>query len=191
MVEEQSLGEEQMQEPVVEPEAVEAEMEVAEEAVEKKPAAILISWESPEFFEYQKTIWWFAAAFAIFCLLLAYSIWKKEWSMMIVFLIAAVVFFQYALSKPKTREAVITEEEVQLAGMVYPYKSLASFWIGSAKGGENTLYLKKKAKLSPMIAVRLGTQKPDQIKEVLSKFLTLEPIQEEDAMDKISRMFRF
>ena len=57
MVEEQSLGEEQMQEPVVEPEAVEAEMEVAEEAVEKKPAAILISWESPEFFEYQKTIW--------------------------------------------------------------------------------------------------------------------------------------
>jgi len=164
--------------------------EVKNESGSQKTKPILLSWESPEFIVYQKTIWWYLAAALIFLALLVYSVITKDWMMLAVFLIAALVIFQYSQTKPKIKETIITEEEVQVGERVYPYGDLRSFWIASGKEGA-TLYLQKKNRFSSLIPIRISDQNPDKIKEVLSQYLILEPIEEEDILDRISRLLRF
>jgi len=151
----------------------------------------LLSWQAPEFVYYEKDTKWFVGLGAIAGFLMLYFLFTKNFMVVLLFLILALVTISYALKKPPIINVAITRRGIYVAKKFYPFKHLESFHILYEPPEVKILNLKSKKSFLPYITVPLGEQNPLGVKKVLDKYLIEELDKEESFIDILARRLRF
>lgn len=150
----------------------------------------LLSWKAYEFTKYKKGKLWFA----IFGLLSAgFLVLAFQWKSftMIVFLILAIfLIFIYALKEPRLLKITVTPLGIKINQKLHEFSQFDSFWIFYDPPEIKEISLKTRQILLPYLSIPLGKVDPNEVREILLKFLPEEK-QKESILDNITRILRF
>lgn len=149
----------------------------------------LFSWQAPEFIHYEKSVLWYLTVIIIALLVIIASIYFKQWILILVIVMFAIVLIQYARRKPKVKDYSIYDNAVKAAGKIYPFKQLKSFWFIESKD-ELSLNFEPLKKLSPVITMPLSDIKISDLKSILTKYLP-EQKRTEGLIDRTSKRLKF
>lgn len=157
--------------------------------MEEKDQKIIYSWNAPEFTYQPKGSGWLIGLFTITSVIIVFSLIMRNFFFSFLVLIAAFLVYIQAHKRPRRINFSITETGIGADGRFYPYKSIVSFWIFE-EPELNCLSLETKIFLQPRISIPLGQEKPEQIKNLISKFIK-EKKQEEHFSDLLARKLKF
>jgi hypothetical protein len=150
-----------------------------------------LSWQAPEFAEYQKHPLWFIA-FGIFtALLVLFGIYTKSWSTAVTFLMFGIIGVIFAAQKPKTVQIKLTGNGVQINSTFYNYKVIKKFWIVYNPPAVKNLYFETTAYLNRTVKVELDHKDPRAVRDFLKRYLEEDLEANEDFSDVIARTIRF
>lgn len=146
-----------------------------------------ISWEAPEFPYYQKGTAWYLTVILISLAILAYAFWKKDYLMFATLLILSAVIVALAQKKPKTFTITLSGQGIHLNRDLYPYKNLKYFWITYQPPEIKTLNFETTSYFNRDLAVQLGDEDPNAIREFLLQYLPEDSEKEESFAERLQR----
>lgn len=151
---------------------------------------ILLAWKSPEFVYHPKSFKWHLFVFLTLAIIIVISFFMQQWFAIVVFLLAAVVLIQYAETKPKVVDVVLTSFGMQFGTRFYAYNSIKSFWIVYSPEIK-ILNFEPTKRFLPIITIQLEDVDPFQVKNILKDYILEETERTEDIFDKIVRYLKF
>lgn len=136
------------------------------------PLPQFLSWEAPEFDTYKKSRGWHVALFGIAGLLIFITVLLENYTAAAFFGIAAAVVYLYGNKEPRVLTFAISGKGIEIAGRLYVYESLRSFWIFyEPHARRSELSLRSNKTLMPYIRIPLGSTNPVTVHALLSRFL--------------------
>jgi len=162
------------------------EPEVPEDKIESQPQ-ILLSWNAPSFSHKDKNFIWFLVAGVAILGLIGFFIYTKDWfSIGIVVVVSAVLFWYVAKVRPHDTEYSITDLGINAGNHNYPFSEIHSYWI-VYNDHTRTLNIAFLKKYLPTLVIGLGDINPLNIKELLSIHIPEQEKRTETLVDKIIR----
>lgn len=155
------------------------------------PKSPALSWQAPEFQEYQKHPLWFAAVAVITAGLVLYGIFTKSWTMAVVFGLAGLMAVVYAAQKPNTITITLSGLGVQIGKDMFAYRDLVKFWILYTPPDVKALYVESKSSFNRVIKIELADQDPISVRTYLKEYLVEDLEQQESLADIIARKLKF
>ncbi|MBI3952389.1 MAG: hypothetical protein HY336_00335 [Candidatus Doudnabacteria bacterium] len=150
-----------------------------------------ISWQAQEFKEHDKPRSWFII-FGVVCLaLIAYAVYQKSIITIITFGLLTALSAYFAVKKPKVLTHIITPNGIVVGDVVYPYKTIKTFWIVYAPPQVKTLNFETSAYINRFVTLELGSQDPLAVKMALKNYLIEDLDREESFSDSIARKLKF
>ena len=150
-----------------------------------------LNWEAPEFDAHEKSRGWHAALFGISGILILLMALFKNYTAAAFFGIAGAVLYLYGNKEPRVLTFTISGKGVEVAGRLYPYDSLRSFWIFyDPHMRRSEVSLRSNKTLMPYIRVPLGSTNPATVHALLSRFIP-ERKHADSVADTLSRKARF
>ena len=158
--------------------------------MDKESDKILISWTAQEFIKKEKGKTWFIILGIIALAFFVTGILMKNYIFAIIIVLSFFLIFIQALRHPQKIKTEIFEDRVVIDDhFKLVFKEIKSFWIFE-ENDFNTLCFETNKLTHPKIYLPLGQQTPDNIRQVLTKFIK-EIKQEESIVDVISRRINF
>ena len=131
-----------------------------------------MSWEAPEFTEYEKSRVWYIALFGVAALLVLAMVLVKNYIAAALFVLLAPVVYLASAKKPRVLNFGISGKGVQIGDRLYPYDDLQSFWIFYEPHMDRAeLSLRSRKAVMPYVRLPLGSQNPAVVHALLSRFL--------------------
>lgn len=125
-------------------------------------------WETPEFIPLPRSKRWYIGASIIFALVILYGIFTRSITMVLVFVMVAVVFFITSKHQPAIVKAQITDMGIFYKEKFYPYHHINAFWIVYHPPYVASLYLKiRKGKRLEDLKIELFHENPANIRALL------------------------
>ena len=150
-----------------------------------------ISWEAAEFKQHSKTQIWYIIFAIVSLLLIGYAIYQKSLITTIAFILLSAVSLAFALKKPTKLTHHITSTGIVVGDIIYPYKTIKSFWIVYDPPQVKTLNFETTAYLNRFITVQLEAQDPVAVKVALKKYLVEDLDREESFSEALARKLKF
>ncbi len=125
-----------------------------------------ISWEAPEFKDYQKNPAWYATLIIIAGLIVAYEIFQQDWFGAVSIAIIAGFIFGFARQKPNIIPIVIDSKGISVNNVEVPYTTMKHFWIVE-DANHRTLNIETNAYINRTVIVELENQDRELIREIL------------------------
>lgn len=152
----------------------------------------LLEWQTPEFIPTPRTKTWYIVAGLVVAGLVLYGIWSQSWTMVIAFLMIAVLFLLTEKQAPKEVKIVITDMGIEYKGVFHPYHHINAFWMVYHPPYVRLLYLRlSNGKHYKLLRIELDHQKPQEVREVLLKEIPEIEGAQEPATDLLARILRF
>lgn len=136
-----------------------------------------ITWEAPEFEYTPKGPDWYWTVGIIGVTLIIISILSGNLLFAIVLAFAAVTIGIQGGQKPELIEFGVTRRGVRIDNTLYPFSSLASFWVEN-NPYEQKLILKSEKNLMPHIIIPIEDIDPEELRHFIIQFLPEEELQE-------------
>lgn len=151
---------------------------------------ISIEWQAPEFEPHPSRrglgIIFILAAAGFFVA----SIVSGNFSGAILSILAGFVLYTFLQKNPRTIQFQISPKGIKAANEQYDYEALDSFWIFYDPPEIKEIVIKTHAWLSPKLHLPLGEADPNQVREILLKYLP-EQKQPHSILDNIARGLGF
>ncbi len=156
-----------------------------------------ISWQAPEFEYYRKDVSWYWLSLIVSIILLALSIWQKNFLFAVFVVIAWIVIVYSANRLPNVWNFKIDEKGIEISlprtkdnQKIYPYSEIEGFDIHPASDQYKELVLKVKSKSSPYLKINFPAADQEKITEFLQKYIPKEEYNESLA-DSFSKLIGF
>lgn len=149
----------------------------------------LLSWESKEFTEYERSKKWHFIVTVLGIVLTAGALVLQEWTAAAVFALATLVVLTWADRKPRTFTFSISKLGIGVGETFYPYNELRSFWV-YYKPPVQRLYVQPTNRFKQLIKADLHDVDPLQVQDLLKEHLPQETKGTEELADKFSRWIR-
>lgn len=169
----------------------EAENEVK---IEKsiKAQAETIEWQAPEFEHQQKDVSWYWLSLIIGIILLAVSIWQKNFLFTVFIVIAWLVVVYLAGRNPTIWNFKLSEKGIEInlpnndpaSTKFYPYGEIEGFDI------HGELILKLKKRFSSYLKINFPAEEEKKIKDFLEKYIAKKDYSE-SLTDSFSKLIKF
>ncbi len=154
-----------------------------------KKSAKLLEWLEFEYDHYEKSSDWFWIVGLSGLLLIVLAVIFKNFLFAIIILIGTFTVMMYAIREPELVHFQITNRGIKIKKDTYLYKDLHSFAIKDDQP-PHRLMIESNRLLLPHIIIPLGETDPDEVRNILSKFLEEEPF-EESITDMLSEHLGF
>lgn len=160
-----------------------------EEKTEKINETTLVEWRAEEFNNYSHNWIWYLLVIFITLIVIAYSVYSRDWFIIGVAVILNIFIFWYIRKKPDEINYRITQLGIYNGERFYPYSEIHSYWISYNKEGSklNIVFTKK---YLPLFSFHLKDVDPLIIKSVLSKHIPEQENRNESLMEWLSRILK-
>jgi hypothetical protein len=149
---------------------------------------VIYSWNSLNFERKAKDYRWYLVVVFIIIVSIGLLVWQKDYfTIGILVVVSAVLFWYIRSQEPKTVTYIITPLGITAGTQLYPFSDIHSFWIVYNKN-VNSLYLAFTKKYLPSLVINLGTADPVTIKNILIKRIPEQAKRTENIVDKIVRI---
>lgn len=179
-----------------------ADNEQATEVVERDARAgnaPILMWEAAEFVEYERSKRWYTLAIVcglglailatvVSSLFVNASIFSQV-LVGAVFVLATFVVIKHADDKPRQVTYSITELGINTRNKFLPFNQLKTFWM-TYNPPTKILTLQSTSRFKPLTKIRLGDVDPLAIRDALKDYLPEQAHQDEDFLEKLSRIIR-
>lgn len=151
----------------------------------------LLEWMAPEFIKYHKEPEWFMVGGLIAFGFLLFALFTKNFIFALIIALASFTIFIWTQKEPKKIDFSVTPKGILINKKnLLVFDDLRSFWIFNEPAEIKYLSIESKKIFMPRIAIPLGEQRPEEIRQVLSKFLP-EKEQEESLIDALGKHLRY
>lgn len=150
----------------------------------------LLEWEAKEFEHYERPSGWYFTFFAVAFLVIAYEVYLRDWFGAITLLIIGAVFYFFSKMTPKVVHVVITDKAIEADRARFTYNNIKDFWIVEFQGLQS-LHFETTAYLNRFITIMLDGQDPEEVREVLKKYLPEVEDRHEGIARRLSRHIKF
>lgn len=143
------------------------------QVVKLEPLKTLLEWSAPERPFKRRDREYFTTIGAIVFLLAVILLFLQEWLLIAVIIALLFVVYIMATIEPRKVEHKITNRGITTGGKMYRWGQLGRFWFGEKWGGK-ILYIENFLGLPGRLILLLGEIKEEQVKEILSDYLSFE-----------------
>src|SRR3989344_345663 len=168
----------------------------SEESVTKKKE-VFISWQAPEFEYNPKDVSWYWLSLIVAIILLAFSLWQKNFLFAIFVAIAWFIILNWANRFPTIWEFKIDDKGIDInlpskktVSKFYAYTEIEGFDIHPGGEEYKELVFRVKSKFSPFLKINFLSADEEKIKNFLVQFLPKKEFGESMA-DSLSKLVRF
>ncbi|MEK7149372.1 MAG: hypothetical protein AAB757_00090 [Patescibacteria group bacterium] len=157
-----------------------------EEVVEE-----IISWEAPEYEYNPKSVFWYWLSLIISIVLIALSLWQKNFLFAVFIFIAELVLLYFSNRFPKLWGFKIDDTGVAIGdSKFYPFSDIHSFDIHPVDEEYKELILRMKSKFSPYTKIFIFRDDEKKIEQRLLKFVEKQEIAL-SLVDFLEKFFNF
>ncbi len=149
-----------------------------------------LTWTAPEFTKHKKDAGWFITGGVIALALLIFALYGKNFLFALIIILAAFSVFVWSQKEPQRIQFSLTPKGVAIGKTIYSFDNLESFWIFYNPPEIKYLSIISKKLFMPKIAIPIGNEDPDEIREILIEFLP-EKEQHESLIDVLGRHLRY
>lgn len=135
----------------------------------------MFQWQTLEYEHKERTPDWFWAVGIIGAAIAATAIILHNTLFGLLIVIATFALIIHTIRAPRVMECEIDNRGVRVAHTLYPYGTLASFWI---ERDEEKLLLRSQKLIMPLVVIPLRGTNPDAVREYLLEFLEEEELHE-------------
>jgi len=146
-----------------------------------------ISWQAPEYYFKKKSGAWYIWFSIIAIAILGFALYTGDYLMFITLLLLFLVAYSIANRKPDVVQIEISGKGIQIAQKFYNYNDLKKFWFAYYPPEVKLLYLEPKKRLLPAVQINLDDTDPNDVRELLLKFLSEDPDGQESFTDRLMR----
>ena len=146
-----------------------------------------ISWQTPEYHFKKKSGAWYIWFSIIAIAILSFALYTGDYLMFITLLLLFLVAYSIANRKPEIVRVVISGKGIQIAEKFYNFNDLKKFWFAYYPPEVKLLYIEPKKRVLPAVQINLADEDPNDIRELLLKFLPENPDGEESFSDRLMR----
>ena len=126
-----------------------------------------ISWNAPEYADYEKGAKWKIGALIILILSIIISIAMGAWSFALVVLVFAAVYYLVHREDIKKVDVKISDVGIKFGLRKYPFTMIEGFWIIYNPPLVKTLNLRLHGKLLHDVIIQLEEQTPEEVRTFL------------------------
>lgn len=146
----------------------------------------LLEWRAPSRINPERSPrWYLIGGIAVLCIA-AYGIVSGAWTVSIVAVLCGAIYVLLRDHVPVLRSISITEQGITFEGVFYGYNDLRSFWMLRTEVA-TVLHITQK-KRGADIVILTGLTDPQNVKLVLSRYLTEESDRKENLLDTFIRI---
>ncbi len=157
---------------------------------EIKKGKILLSWQAPEYEQQRKPRNWYIASAILALILIGVSIYLRNYLLLIIVVMLGVVVILMDRKNPLIFKIEINENGIGIAEKFYPYRDLENFWI-VYDPPLKTLNFRMKRNFFPFLAIQLEDQNPNELREILTKYLPENhEVTEESPKERLTRILK-
>ncbi len=150
-----------------------------------------LSWQAPEFRHYPKTSTWYVILIILSLAAIGFFVFfEKDIFAGFCLAIITVLIVIFSRQTPEVVDIEITEKGIQFGKLFYPYKQLKFFWVVSNETHQ-TVNFYTSAYINNTLILELGDQDPEEVHDLLIKFLPEHPQTEETLGQRIMHKFKF
>ncbi|MBI4837209.1 MAG: hypothetical protein HY813_02290 [Candidatus Portnoybacteria bacterium] len=151
----------------------------------------LLEWSAPEFIKYHKGPEWFMIGGLIAFGLLLVALFTKNFIFALIIILAAFSIFIWTQKEPAKINLAVTPRGILINKKNFlRFENLKSFWIFNEPPETKYISIESEKIFVPRIAIPLGEQDPEEIRQILSKFLP-EKEYEESLIDTLGKHLRY
>lgn len=150
-----------------------------------------VSWSAPEFETHDRSPVWYIGLAILAIITIAYAVWQRDYTMLITLGVIYTAVYLYAHKSPETIEVNISPLGIGLNEQWYPYERLRSFWIIYRPPQIKVLYISTNDYVVREVAIQLGDQDPNPVRDILLKHLPEDLEREEPTTDQLLRRLKF
>lgn len=147
------------------------------------------SWDASEYVHIDKGSMWLVGLMAIVLILAGVAIWLHEWTFAILVVVMGVAMGVFAFRPPRTLHYTLTEQGVQIADKLYPYKDYRAFGV-LQDGAFFTMEFIPVKRFAPALSIYFAEEDGEDIVDIVGDHLPMEKV-ELDLIDAIMRRLRF
>lgn len=149
----------------------------------------LYQWETSEYIEHQRSLWWFVVLTFLMIVGVLFSILVlHEWLGAIVIVLMSVSIYMFARQKPKSLICSLSDTGVTVDQKFYPYSSFRSFTLVS-DGGITSLEFDPLKRFAPALSIFISPNDEANILDVLEAHLARGE-REHSAVDRLARSLK-
>ena len=154
-------------------------------------ASFTMEWEAPEYEYREKTVSWYWVSIIVAAIIIAFSIWEKNFLFGFFVVIAEILFIVWGNRTPRTVRFTLTENGIVMeGGKSHPIKDFESFSIETAGNGMVELVFVFRAKLKTPFKTLIPEGRAAELRNNLKTLLKEVPY-EPTLIDSIEKLLRF
>jgi len=150
---------------------------------------VLLEWDAFDRAELKNRLLYFLGAGIIALCLLAYTIYKKDYTGAIILVVIFVAFIFYKLQKPKEFHYAVSNYGIYVNDRYYHYHDFHSFWFIDTKNQRHIHFLFNR-KYLPQLTIDLQELEDETVRNVVQNYLPEQEAVAEPIMDKIIRILK-
>lgn len=130
-----------------------------------------ISWKTLEYKKKEKTADWYWAVGIITMSLIIISIILKNYSFVVLLVVAIITTYIFSTKDPELLEVKIDKRGLIVNKNMYPFATLESFWVDISEENNHKLILRSKKTLMTLIIIPIDEINHLDIRDFLLKYL--------------------
>lgn len=130
-----------------------------------------ISWKTLEYKKKEKTADWYWAVGIITMSLIIISIILKNYSFVVLLVVAIITTYIFSTKDPGLLEVKIDKRGLIVNKNMYPFATLESFWVDISEENNHKLILRSKKTLMTLIIIPIDEINHLDIRDFLLKYL--------------------
>lgn len=151
-----------------------------------------IEWQAPEFEYRDKGVSWYWLSVIIAVVLLAISVWQKNFLFSVFVVLAEVMILVWAKQKPRTVKFTVDDKGLTINGQkFYPYSAIEAFGTTIGTGNEfSEIKFLPRQGLRAIIRVKIPARRLSEIEQALLPMLKKTDI-DESFLDSLEKFIGF
>lgn len=138
------------------------------EKIPENNSKTVFSWETPEYFRYQRGSTWYIVATILTAAAILWGIFSNNLTMALAVVVLVSVYeYTHRKHPPKIIKIEITEMGIRVGHMVFPYSHIQAFWIIQSNG-LRTLNLRATNHFFSDVVIQLGDQDAAPVRQYLA-----------------------
>ncbi|MEO8065624.1 MAG: hypothetical protein ABI643_02075 [Candidatus Doudnabacteria bacterium] len=155
----------------------------------KKPLESL-TWTAPSHIQSPRSAGWYLIFGLVSLGLIIFGIYNHSILMVITFIVVIFSVLLFTSQQPRALTFRATTTGIASGSLVYPYKTIKTFWIIYNPPSIKTLNFETSAYLNNQISLELGNQNPIEVKLFLSQYIPEDLNREETFTDTLARRLK-
>lgn len=146
-----------------------------------------ITWNAPSHTRTSRSPAWYIVFGIISVALIFFGVYNHSILMIVTFSVVILSVMLLSAQEPKNVVFKATKSGIVSGSIVYPYKTIKTFWIIYNPPVVKTLNFETSAYLNNHISMELGQQDPTELKLYLSQYIPEDLDREESLTDTLAR----